>query len=86
MQFYQVKRMIRAKKALSQAGMRFKMAREKATEAFNNDALSTFDRITAVRYRVMATMLQMLESAVETVVTPDRSALEGIDERSLPSV
>ena len=57
---------VATKKALSQAGMRFKMAREKATEAFNNDALSTFDHITAVRYRVMATML---ESAVETVVT-----------------
>ena len=52
----------KTKKALS----RFKMARKKATEATNNEALSTFDRITAIQYRVMATML---ESAVETVVT-----------------
>ena len=54
------------KRALSEAKERFKMAREKATEATNNEALSTFDRITAVRYRVMASML---ESAVVTVVT-----------------
>ena len=54
------------KKALSQSEKRFKMAREEATRAFNNEALSTFDRNTAIRYRVMATML---ESAVETVVT-----------------
>ena len=54
------------KSALSQAEKRFKMAREEATKAFNNEALSTHDRITAVRYRVMATML---ESAVEAVGT-----------------
>jgi len=54
------------KRALSEAKERFKMAREKATEATNNEALSTFDRITAVRYRVMASML---ESAVGTVLT-----------------
>ena len=56
----------RTKRALSQAKKRFELAREKATEAFNNEALSTFDRITAIRYRVVATML---ESAVETVGT-----------------
>ena len=42
------------------------MAREKATEASNNEALKIFDRITAIRYRVMATVL---ESVVETVGT-----------------
>ena len=47
-----------------QAKKRFEMAREKATEASNNEALKTFDRITAIRYRVMATVL---ESVVETV-------------------
>ena len=51
------------KRTLSDAKSRFKMAREEATRAFNNEALSTFDRITAIRYRVMATIL---ESAVET--------------------
>ena len=58
------------KKALSQAGMRLKMAREKATEASNNDAVRTFDHITAIRYRVMATMLESaVEVALETVGT-----------------
>ena len=54
------------KNAFSQAKKRFEMAREKATDASNNEALSTFDRITAIRYRVMATLL---ESAMETVGT-----------------
>ena len=53
------------KEALSEAKERFKMAREEATRASNNEALSTLDRITAIRYRVVATMLQ---SAVSTVV------------------
>ena len=50
------------RRALSQGKERFKMAREKATEALNNESLSTLDRITAIRYRVMAAIL---ESAVE---------------------
>ena len=56
----------KTKGVLSEVKERFKMAREEATEAFNNEALSTFDRITAIRCRVVATML---ESAVETVGT-----------------
>ena len=50
----------------SQAKERFKMAREKATEASNNEALEVFDRITAIRCRVMAAIL---ESVVETART-----------------
>ena len=49
-----------------QAKKRFEMARNEATKAFNNEALKIFDRITAIRYRVMATVL---ESVVETVGT-----------------
>ena len=49
-----------------QAKERFKMAREKATEASNNEALEVFDRITAIRCRVMAAIL---ESVVETART-----------------
>ena len=49
-----------------QAKKRFEMAREKATEASNNEALKIFDRITAIRCRAMATVL---ESVVETVGT-----------------
>ena len=61
------------KRALSHAKERFKMAREEATRAFNNEALSTLDRIKAIRYRVMATML---ESAAEHVgIAGDLSSL-----------
>ena len=63
----------KTKRALSHAKKRFEMARERATDAFNNEALSTLDRIKAIRYRVMATML---ESAVETVaIAGDLSSL-----------
>jgi len=76
------------KKALSQAEMRFKMAHEKATKASNNDALSAFDRVTAVRYCVMATMLESaVEVALETVGTagelPSLSAKSAL-ENALP--
>ena len=54
-----------AKRALFDAKDRFGDARKKATDASNNEALSTFDRITAIRYRVMAAML---ESAADMVV------------------
>ena len=60
------------------------MAREEATRAFNNEALSTFNRVTAIRYRVMATMLG---SAIETVATAgDLSTLsvENALENALP--
>ena len=69
------------KRSLYQAKERFKMAREKATDTCNNEALSIFDRITAIRYRVMATIL---ETAVEAVRCANelsflslRSALRG---------
>ena len=52
------------KSLLSDAQENFRLAVENATHACNNEALSTFDRITAIRYRVMAAMLK---SAAETV-------------------
>ena len=54
------------KSQLSNAQEKFRLAVEKATHACNNEALGTFDRITAIRYRVMAAMLQ---SAAETART-----------------
>ena len=54
------------KSLLSDALEKFRLAVEDATHACNNEALSIFDRITAIRYRVMAAML---ESAAETVRT-----------------
>ena len=52
------------KSLFSDAQEKFRSAVENATHACNNEALSTFDRITAIRYRVMAAMLK---SAAETV-------------------
>ena len=54
------------KSLFSEAEEKFRLAVENATHACNNEALSTFDRITAVRYRVMAAMLK---SAAETART-----------------
>ena len=54
-----------AKRALFDAKDRFSDARKKATDASNNEALNTFDRVTAIRYRVMAAML---ESAADMAV------------------
>ena len=51
---------------LSDAQESFRLAVEYTTHACNNEALSTVDRITAIRYRVMAAMLK---SAAETVRT-----------------
>ena len=54
------------KSLLSDAQDNFRLAVEYTTHACNNEALSTFDRITAIRYRVMGAMLK---SAAETVRT-----------------
>ncbi|XP_078378088.1 uncharacterized protein LOC144661262 [Oculina patagonica] len=51
-----------AAKALTNAKERFKKAREKATEAFNNEALETSDRILAMQYRLMATILEDVDN------------------------
>ena len=63
------------KSVLFQEKERFKMAREKATEASNNDALSTLDHVTAIRYRVMATML---ESAAESLGTASELSSQSV--------
>ena len=47
--------------ALNDAKDRFKQAREKATEAFYNEALSTSDRILAMQYRILATILEKVD-------------------------
>ena len=57
----------RATRAISNAKERFKMAREKATAAANNEALNTCDRITALRYRVMATILEALDHPADAL-------------------
>ena len=64
---------VEAKDLLLQAQKRFEMTREKATEAFNNEALDTLQRITAIRYRVMAAMLASVAKSL--AATTDLSSL-----------
>ena len=64
---------VEAKDLLLQAQKRFEMTREKATEAFNNEALDTLQRITAIRYRVMAAMLESVAKSL--AATTDLSSL-----------
>ena len=56
-----------ATRVLSDAKGRFKDARRKATEAFNNEALETSDRILAMQYRVMATILEKVDYPADAV-------------------
>ncbi|KAL9983062.1 hypothetical protein ACROYT_G005189 [Oculina patagonica] len=51
-----------ATKALSNAKDSFKNACQKATEALNNEALETSDRILAMKVRVMATILETVDN------------------------
>ena len=74
----------KTKRALFQAKERFKMAREEATRAFNNEALSTFNRVTAIRYRVMATMLGSAIEAVATACDLSTLSVENALENALP--
>ncbi|XP_067052090.1 uncharacterized protein [Acropora muricata] len=64
---------VEAKDLLLQAQKRFEMAREEATKAFNNEALDTLQRITAIRYRVMAAMLESVAKSL--AATTDLSSL-----------
>ncbi|KAL9967028.1 hypothetical protein ACROYT_G025184 [Oculina patagonica] len=56
-----------AARALSKAKKRFEDARREATRAFNNEALETSDRILAMQYRVMATILETVDNPVDAV-------------------
>ena len=72
-----------AVEALSKAKKRFEDSRRKATEAFKNDALETSDRILAMQYRVMATILETLDNP-EHAIEPCRVCLKELN--SLPEV
>ena len=54
-------------RALSDAKERFKDARREATRAFSNEALELSDRILAMHYRVMATILEKLDHPADAV-------------------
>ena len=54
-------------RALNDAKKRFEEARKEATRAFCNDALSTSDRILAMRYRIMATILEKVDCLTDSL-------------------
>ena len=70
-----------AERKLSSAKERFKHAREKASEAFNNKALGISDRILAMQYRVMATILETVDNP-EDAVAPCRVCIEELNSLS----
>ena len=56
-----------ATRALSDAKKRFKDARRRATDAFANEALKPTDRILAMQYRVMATILEKVDNPADAI-------------------
>ncbi|XP_078378089.1 uncharacterized protein LOC144661263 [Oculina patagonica] len=64
-----------ATRALFDAKERFKQARIEATRAFSNEALKTSDRILAMQYRVMATILEKVDHPADAVA-PCRVCIE----------
>ena len=70
-----------ARKKLSSAKERFKHAREKASEAFNNEALKISDRILAMQYRVMAILLETVDNP-EDALAPCRVCIEELNSLS----
>ena len=72
-----------ATRQLTNAKKRFERAREMATIAFSNEALSTSDRILAMQYRVMATVLETIDHPADAVA-PCKVCIEELN--SLPVV
>ena len=57
------------KEALYDAKKRFKDARKKATEAFSNWALRPAERVLAMRYRIMATLLEKVDNPASALTS-----------------
>ena len=68
---------------LSRAKKRFEDSRRKATEAFNDEALKPSDRIVAMGYRVMATVLETVDNPT-AALSACRLCIERL--HSLPAV
>ena len=68
---------------LSNSKKRFEDARRKATEAFNDEALKPSDRVLAMGYRIMATVLEMVDKP-SAALSSCRMCIEGLN--SLPVV
>ena len=56
-----------ATRKLSTAKKRFEDARREATRAFKNEGLKTYDRILAMKYRIMATILETVDNPADAV-------------------
>ena len=56
-----------ATRVLANAKKRFEDARREATRAFKNEALTTSDRILAMEYRVMATILETIDNPADAI-------------------
>ena len=67
-----------ATRALANAKERFKDARREATRAFKNEALTTSDRILAMEYRVMATILETIDNPADAMA-PCRVCIKEIN-------
>ena len=67
-----------AMRKLANAKKRFERARERATDAFSNEALSPNDRILAMQYRVMATVLETIDHPADAV-TPCKVCIEELN-------
>ena len=72
-----------AKTTLANAKKRFDDARRSATEAFNDEALKPSERIAAMGYRILATILEAVESPL-VALPACRSCIEKLN--SLPAV
>ena len=68
-----------AMRKLANAKKRFERARERATDAFSNEALSPNDRILAMQYRVMATVLETIDYPADAVV-PCKVCIEELND------
>ena len=67
-----------ATRALANAKKRFEDARREATRAFKNEALTTSDRILAMEYRVMATILETIDNPADALA-PCRVCIKEIN-------
>ena len=67
-----------ATRKLTDAKKRFESARERATDAFSNEALSPNDRILSMQYRVMATVLEKIDHP-EDVLAPCKVCIEELN-------
>ena len=70
-----------ATRLLSTAKERFKEARREATKAFNNEALELPDRLLAMQYRLMATILETVDNP-EDCLRPCKVCIEDLHDLS----